>query len=65
MQALDGMIAVLELIVAMEALDDVDADDDMQIELPEILLSDKDGNPINHNYFKGLEGETYSYTIAY
>ena len=38
--ALDGMIAMLELIVAMESLGDV-AGEDMVIELPDIVTDDK------------------------
>ena len=55
---LDGVIQVLETIVAMEKLGDLDTDNDMKITLPELLL-DKNGNQ------DGTLDETTGYITKY
>ena len=47
---LDGIIRVLEMIVAMEKLGNIDADNDMTIEMPEIGITGPEGSNLQ-DYF--------------
>ena len=57
---LDSLISLLEVIVAMEALEDVDANQDLEIEIPEIAIEDSS----LHSYVDA-EGYLHQFNAAW